>query len=106
MILINRKFISLCSENIPTLRDKFSARQLGRINFVWIIATMCAALLAGLSEQPGFVIIAGFVGCTVWLSSRAVRLLKQPTKQAKACFFELNIYALMVMILLCLNMIL
>lgn len=90
----------------PTLTQVFSHEQLARITFVWIIATVVTGLIMpifGIVNSAYInlsLIIAG-----IWLAYNSFRLLK-PIKEKvyfRFAFREINIFAVVLMILLSLD---
>lgn len=87
----------------PTLTQIFSSSQLGRITFVWVIATAVTALLIplfGIVEYT-FVNIALFLA-GIWLLVHAFRMLGRLDEKLfySYVFKEINIFAVLVVIIL------
>lgn len=97
---------------MPTLTAVFSERQLIRITFIWLLTTAVAGLffpaLAGdqisLPWKIGLVLVSG------WLVARALAMLgpaaaDDGARVFRRAFLNINFYALLVMICLCLNVV-
>jgi len=101
----------------PTLTQIFSKDQLARITFIWIVATAVTGLLIplfGIVKNP--VINFGLFSAGIWLTWNAFKLIKTtslsavkadekipatlPIKQIGFAFREINIFALLVVLLL------
>ncbi len=86
----------------PTLTKIFSQEQLTRITFIWILATVVTSLiipLFGISKMPiiNFLLLAA----GIWLSWNAFKLLKTTNMLSfRFAFREINVFALLVIILL------
>ncbi len=84
----------------PTLTQLFSTAQLGRLTFVWMVATGVSSLLIplfGLSASPWIALALAASGA--WLCVVASRLVRAEEKQPKLrlAFRDINIFALLVM---------
>jgi len=86
----------------PTLTKIFSHEQLKRITFIWILATVVTSLiipLFGIIKIPtiNFLLLAA----GIWLSWNAFKLLKTTNMLSfRFAFREINVFALLVIILL------
>ena len=87
----------------PTLTQIFSADQLGRITFIWIITTVIIGLtipLFGVVKSE--LINYGLFISGLWLTWKAIKLLRS-TKEKKYfrfAFMEINIFAILVVVLI------
>lgn len=85
----------------PTLTQIFSQQQLGRITFVWIIATGVTGLLLPLFQisQNQFVNYSLFIAA-LWLAFKSINLLQQTqeTSAFKFAFRSINYFALFVVL--------
>ena len=93
----------------PTLTKVFDLTQLSRITFVWIIATVVTSLLIpffGIIKNPLLYVSLLFAG--VWLTWNAAKLLKNYEQKLnlRFAFREINIFALLVMLIVSLDQIL
>jgi protoheme IX farnesyltransferase len=93
----------------PTLTKVFNLTQLSRITFIWIIATVVTSLLIpffGIIKNPTLYISLLFAG--VWLTWSAAKLLKnyEQNLNLRFAFREINIFALLVMLIISLDQIL
>jgi len=89
----------------PTLTEIFNPNQLARITFIWIISTAVTSLLIplfGVVKYPAveyFLFAAG-----IWLTWNSFKLLKTSGRMPFAfAFREINIFALLVVIILSLD---
>ncbi len=87
----------------PTLTKIFSHRQLARITFVWILATVVTGIiipLFGITKFPviNFLLLAS----GIWLGWNAFKLLKETSNMIsfRFAFREINVFALLVIVLL------
>ena len=93
----------------PTLTQVFSVDQLGRLTFVWMVATAASCLLIpifGLSASPW--VALSMAACGAWLcavASRLLRVQKRPMS-LRLAFRDINVFALLVMGLLTLDAVL
>lgn len=85
----------------PTLTQIFNRQQLGRITFIWIIATAVTGLLIPLFQisQNEFINYSLFVAA-LWLAFKSINLLQQTqeTSAFKFAFRSINYFALFVVI--------
>ncbi len=93
----------------PTLTKVFDLSQLSRITFIWIIATVVTSVLIpffGIIKNPWLFISLLSVG--IWLTLSAAKLLKnyEQNLNLKFAFREINIFALLVMLIISLDQIL
>ena len=93
----------------PTLTKVFDLTQLSRITFVWIIATVVTSLLIpffGIIKNPLLYVSLLLAG--VWLTWSAAKLLKNYEQKLnlRFAFREINIFALLVMLIISLDQIL
>ncbi len=93
----------------PTLTKVFDLSQLSRITFIWIIATVVTSVLIpffGIIKNPWLYILLLSAG--VWLTLSAAKLLKnyEQNLNLKFAFREINIFALLVMLIISLDQIL
>lgn len=87
----------------PTLTQKFSPEQLTRITFMWIVATAVTSLLIplfGLVQNE--IINFGLLAAGFWLSWNSFKFLftNRETITFRYAFKEINIFALVVVVLL------
>ena len=93
----------------PTLTQVFDTKQLSRITFVWIIATVVASLLLplfGIVKNHGFYLVLLAAG--LWLTWNASKFLKDQEQKMNFgfAFREINIFALLVILIISLDQIL
>ena len=85
----------------PTLTQIFSHKQLGRITFVWIMATGVTGLLIPLFQisQNEFVNYSLFFAA-LWLAYKSINLLSQTQELSsfKFAFRSINYFALFVVL--------
>ncbi|MEO8232866.1 MAG: protoheme IX farnesyltransferase [Ignavibacteriota bacterium] len=85
----------------PTLTQIFNRQQLGRITFIWIIATAVTGLLIPLFQisQNEFINYSLFIAA-LWLAFKSINLLQQTqeTSAFKFAFRSINYFALFVVI--------
>lgn len=86
----------------PTLTQIFNQQQLGRITFIWIIATGVTGLLIPLFQisHNGFINYSLLIAA-LWLAFKSINLLQQ-TQEATAfrfAFRSINYFALFVVII-------
>jgi protoheme IX farnesyltransferase len=93
---------------LPSPMDHFSLIQLQRITFIWIMAAVSAGLLVALLADIRMPWNLGFLACSAWLIIRSAPILRgeMSPDRAKKAFLQLIAYALMVMLLLCLDAVL
>jgi len=86
----------------PTLTQIFSQQQLGRITFVWIVATGVTGLLLPLFQisHNEFVNYSLFIAA-LWLAFKSVNLLQQTqeTSAFRFAFRSINYFALFVVLI-------
>ena len=86
----------------PTLTQIFNRQQLGRITFIWIIATAVTGLLIPLFQisQNEFINYSLFIAA-LWLAFKSINLLQQTqeTSAFKFAFRSINYFALFVVII-------
>ncbi|MEO8399942.1 MAG: UbiA family prenyltransferase, partial [Ignavibacteriaceae bacterium] len=87
----------------PTLTQIFSTEQLSRITFIWIIATVVTGMLIpmfGMVRYP--LILFSLLAAGIWLSWSSFKLLrsKKEKNYFNFAFREINIFAILVVILL------
>jgi protoheme IX farnesyltransferase len=86
----------------PTLTQLFSQQQLGRITFIWIIATGVTGLLIPLFQisQNGFINYSLFLAA-LWLAFKSINLLQQTQEVStfRFAFRSINYFALFVVII-------
>lgn len=85
----------------PTLTQIFNQQQLGRITFIWIIATAVTGLLIPLFQisQNEFINYSLFIAA-IWLAFKSINLLQQTqeTSAFRFAFRSINYFALFVVI--------
>ncbi|HSP87592.1 MAG TPA: protoheme IX farnesyltransferase, partial [Ignavibacteriaceae bacterium] len=87
----------------PTLTKIFSHQQLARITFIWIIATVVTGLIIPLFGITKFAVINFLLlAAGIWLSLKAIKLLKETANMIsfRFAFREINVFALLVIVLL------
>lgn len=86
----------------PTLTQIFNQQQLGRITFIWIVATGVTGLLIPLFQisQNEFINYSLFIAA-LWLAFKSINLLQQTqeTSAFKFAFRSINYFALFVVII-------
>ncbi len=90
----------------PTLTKIFSHDQLARITFIWLLATVVTCLLIplfGIVKYP--LINFGLLFTGLWLAWHGVKLLRSTKERVnfRFTFREINIFAVIVVILLSLD---
>jgi len=93
----------------PTLTQVFDLKQLSRITFIWIIATVVTSLLIpffGIVKNP--LIFISLLSAGIWLTCNASKFLKEKDQgmNFRFAFREINIFALLVMVIISLDQIL
>lgn len=93
----------------PTLTHVFNTKQLSRITFVWIVATVVTSMLIplfGIVNNPGFYF--ALLAAGVWLTWGASKFLKDKDQKMnfRFAFREVNIFALLVMLIISVDQIL
>jgi len=88
----------------PSMTDLFSSRQLARITFTWVAATACTGLLFPLFGIFSHTLsLAVLIGLIIWLSVHSLALLRAKISTPvafKKVFVNINIFALLLMIML------
>lgn len=86
----------------PTLTQIFNQQQLGRITFIWIIATAVTGLLLPLFQisHNGMINLSLFFGA-VWLTYKSISLTRKTieSKSFKFAFTSINYFALFVVLM-------
>lgn len=86
----------------PTLTKIFNQRQLGRITFIWVLATGVTGLLLPLFQisHDQFVNFSLFVAA-LWLAFKSIKLLRQTQDNStfKLAFRSINYFALFVVLI-------
>lgn len=95
--------------DFPTLTQVFNTKQLSRITFVWIIATVVTSLLIplfGIVNNPG--LYFALLAAGVWLTWNASKFLKDKDQKMnfRFAFREINIFAVLVMLIISIDQIL
>lgn len=88
---------------LPTLTTIFSREQLRRITFVWIAATAITCLLIPLFGLVHYaLVLIGLVALTLWLMWNSSRMIRPRAKSFSfgLAFREINIYALLILLLI------
>jgi protoheme IX farnesyltransferase len=86
----------------PTLTKIFNPRQLTRITFIWILATVVTGLIIPLFGIMKYTVINfGLLVAGIWLAWNAFKLLKSTENRSsyRFAFREINIFALLIVIL-------
>jgi len=91
---------------LPSLTRTFSAAQISRITFMWILGTVTASVLIplfGLVREPW--VIAGFFAAGGWLVWRSLKILRagEPQRVFRHAFMNVNAYVVWVVCLLSLG---
>ncbi len=92
----------------PTLTQVFNTKQLSRITFVWIVATVVTSMLIplfGIVNNPGFYF--ALLAAGVWLTWNASKFLKDKDQKMnfRFAFREINIFAVLVMLIISIDQI-
>ena len=92
----------------PTLTQVFNTKQLSRITFVWIVATVVTSMLIplfGIVNNPGFYF--ALLAAGVWLTWSASKFLKDKDQKMnfRFAFREINIFAVLVMLIISIDQI-
>jgi protoheme IX farnesyltransferase len=86
----------------PTLTQIFNQQQLGRITFIWIIATAVTGLLLPLFQisQNGYINLSLLLAA-VWLSYKSISLIRSTVERTsyKFAFKGINYFALFVVLM-------
>lgn len=95
--------------NMPSLTKTFNSTQLARITFTWIIATVVTSImipLFGVVKNPIIYLLLLLAG--IWLTWIASKLLKgnQEKLNIRFAFHGINLFALIVMLIISLDLIL
>jgi len=93
----------------PTLTQVFDTKQLSRITFVWIIATVVTSLLIpffGILKSPGLYL--ALLASGLWLTWKASKFLRDENQKMNFSFAfrEINIFAVLVMLIISIDQIL
>ncbi|MBS1513705.1 MAG: protoheme IX farnesyltransferase [Bacteroidetes bacterium] len=83
----------------PTLKSKFSAEQLKKITFFWILPTVSVALLIPVSGILNFNITSFIIfALSVWFIFESYKFLKAPSEKKNLfnTFVRINIYTLVI----------
>lgn len=94
---------------LPSLTSTFNAKQLTRITFIWIVATIVSSLLIPLfGILKNQFIYLGLLAAGIWLTINAAKLLKDSTQNldVKFAFKGINLFALMVILIISLDQVL
>lgn len=90
----------------PSLSDVFTTCQLGRITFTWVLAAGCAVMLFPLLGMFNHSISLVFLASgTIWLGLHALPLVRRRIALSvepvfRRAFRDINIFALLVMVIL------
>ncbi len=89
----------------PTLTEIFNPNQLARITFIWIISTAVTSLLIPLFGAVKYPAVEYFLfAAGIWLTWNSFKLLKTSGRMPFGfAFREINIFALLVVIILSLD---
>lgn len=90
----------------PSLGNVFTACQLGRITFIWMLAAACTGMLfplLGMFKHPVSVVFLLLV--TVWLGLHALPLVKKQLALSvepvfRRAFRDINVFVLLIMVIL------
>jgi len=93
---------------LPSLTKVFSPDQLGRVTFMWVLATAAAGMVFPALSPQAFLLPwrLALLLASIWLAFKATRLLRPDESQAKGlgqAFIHINIYGLLVSVVLSLN---
>jgi protoheme IX farnesyltransferase len=95
---------------LPTVTGRFARPQLQRISFVWVLATAASGLAFMALNRADIALpwSLGLVGASVWLAAGAGAILRvsgadDGGRQFRRAFWQINAYAVMVMVCLSLN---
>lgn len=93
----------------PTLIRIFDLKQLSRITFIWIVATVVTSVLFpffGIIKNP--LIFISLLSAGIWLTWNASKFLRDEDQKMnfRFAFREINIFALIVMLIISLDQIL
>jgi heme o synthase len=90
----------------PSMRDVFTPSQLARLSFTWVVATACAGLMLPMFGMLHHGIsLMVLLSLTVWLSLRALPLLKKQRilriePVFRQAFRNINVFVLLMMVIL------
>lgn len=107
-LLLSKYGDEYAKAGLPSLTTLFTPSQLGRVTFMWVLATAAAGLVfpAFSPQELHLPWRVALLLASVWLAFKATSLLpaaqKQPATFRKA-FIHINIYALLVSLFLSLN---
>lgn len=87
---------------LPSLRKKFGEVQINKITFLWILATAMSSLLIPLFIEIKYYISIIIFLSMLWLIKESIKFYLRPSKgiQYLALFKEINIFALIIMLLI------
>lgn len=93
----------------PTITQTLDVKQLSRITFVWIIATVVTSLLIpvfGVVRNP--ILFAALLAAGIWLTWKASRFLSEQNQKMnfRFAFREINIFVVLVMLIISLDQLL
>jgi len=95
---------------LPTVTGRFARSQLQRISFVWILATAAGGLAFTAVNHAGIALPwnLGLLAASFWLATRAAAILRVSVAhddrlQFRRAFWQINAYAVMVMVCLSLG---
>lgn len=103
LLMLNKEYESA---GFPTLTKIFSQAQLSRITFVWIAATAVSAIIIPLYGLTKFTFInVLLLAAGIWLTFRAVKLITGTGNRIEVipAFRQINIFALIVIVLISLD---
>jgi protoheme IX farnesyltransferase len=99
-----------CEAGLPTVTSRFARSQLQRISFVWILATAAGGLAFTAVNRVGIALPWNLVllAASFWLAARAAAILRvsgadDNRPRFRRAFWQINAYAVMVMICLSLG---
>lgn len=93
---------------LPTLTNLFSFVQLSRITFIWIVATVVTSLLLpffGIIQNPFLYVLLLLAGCWITWNTSKFLYENEFKMNFKFAFREINVFALLVMIIISLDQI-
>lgn len=103
LLMLNKEYENA---GFPTLTKIFNQAQLSRITFVWIAATAVSAIIIPLYGLTQFTFInLLLLAAGIWLTIRAVKLITVTGNRLEVipAFRQINIFALIVIVLISLD---
>jgi protoheme IX farnesyltransferase len=88
----------------PSITQVYSGRQIKNITFIWIVATVVAAMmLPAFHVVQSWIVIAGMLASSLWLVAVFSRMLVLPSFTPMKYFMKINYFVLAMIIFLCMD---